>query len=217
LTMMLSELFSYSENKIIKNQNQSHINNGNGQTKIIHKFKTSNSRFGKGCFADQAIVKGETICFFEGETICWEEFHKRYIEDRIRLDDPLQISETQYIELYIPYIYFNHSCNPNSGFRGKNELIALKKIMPGEEIYYDYSSVSWDDRWTKTYGAWTMKCECGEKNCRKVIGDFPTISNLQKKKYIRLGVIPSFILEKIAREKKEYPPSDSEVVLSSLG
>jgi len=205
--MMLSERISYSENKIIINPNQSHTNNRNKKIKTIHKFKISDSRFGKGCFADQAIVKGETICFFEGETICWEEFHKRYIEGRIRLDDPLQISETQYIELYIPYIYFNHSCNPNSGIRGKNELVALKKIMPGEEIYYDYSSVSWDDRWTNIYGEWTMKCGCGEKNCRKVIGDFPMISESQKRKYIRLGVISNFILEKLYREKVEDLPS----------
>jgi uncharacterized protein len=205
--MMLSERISYSENKIIKNQNRSHTNNRNKIIKTVHKFKISNSRFGKGCFADQAIAKGETICFFEGETICWEEFHKRYIEGRIRLDDPLQISETQYIELYIPYIYFNHSCNPNSGFRGKNELVALKKILPGEEIYYDYSSVSWDDRWTNIYGEWTMKCECGEKNCRMVIGDFPTISESQKRRYIRLGVISNFIFEKLAKEKGEYLPS----------
>jgi uncharacterized protein len=202
--MMLPEIICLGKNGLILSQNQSHMDNGNGQIESVHKFNICNSRFGKGCFADQSIAKGETICFFEGEEICWEEFHKRYIEGRIRLDDPLQISETEYIELYIPYIYFNHSCNPNSGFRGKNELVALKNIMPGQEIYYDYSSVSWDDRWTNIYGEWTMNCECGEKNCRKVIGDFPTISESQKRKYIRLGVISDFIIEKLAREKKNF-------------
>jgi hypothetical protein len=87
--------------------------------------------------------------------------------------------------------------------RGINQLIAIRKIMPYEEINYDYSSVSWDDTLTKNYGAWTMKCECGEKNCRKVIGDFPTIPNSQKRKYMRLKVVPNFILEKIAEMGKK--------------
>ncbi|MDP4228276.1 MAG: hypothetical protein Q8910_18135, partial [Bacteroidota bacterium] len=50
------------------------------------------------------------------------------------------------------------------------------------------------------YGSWTMKCECKEKNCRKVIGDYPTIPKSQRRKYIGLVVTPNFILEKLARE-----------------
>ena len=161
----------------------------------------------KVAFAYEPIEKGETICFLEGEETSWEEFEKKYRKGIVRLDDPLQISETKYIELHSPYIYFNHSCNPNSGLRWKNELIAIKKIMPGEEINFDYSSVSWDDRLTEDYGAWTMKCECKEKNCRKVIGNFPTIPKSQKRKYIRLGVVPIFILEKLSRETKKNLPS----------
>jgi hypothetical protein len=75
--------------------------------------------------------------------------------------------------------------------------------MPGEEIYYDYSTVSWDDRWSGVYGAWTMKCDCGEENCRKLIGDFPTITPVQMKRYMELGLIPDFILEKLAREEEK--------------
>lgn len=195
--MILPETSSLGNNRIILNNHPEHMNEGNG-----HKFKISNSRFGKGCFANETIEKGETICVFEGEEFFWEEFENRYIEGIVRLDDPLQISETKYIELYIPYRYFNHSCNPNSGFRKKNELISIKNIMPGEEINYDYSTVSWDERWTKNHGSWTMECGCGEKNCRNLIGDFPTISKSQKRKYIRLGVIPDFILEKLSRENK---------------
>jgi len=67
--------------------------------------------------------------------------------------------------------------------------------MPGEEIFYDYSAVSWDDRWARIYGAWTMKCECDEEDCRKVIGDFPTIPKSQRRKYFKLGVTPDFIIE----------------------
>jgi hypothetical protein len=179
----------------------------NIQIKTAFKFKVFDTKFGKGCFANENLEKNETICFLEGKEESWEEFEKRCINGLIKVDNPLQVSETKYIELYAPYVYFNHSCNPNSGIRGKNELIAIQNIMPNEEINYDYSSVSWDDRWTKIYGSWTMKCECEEKNCRKVIGDYPTIPKSQRRKYIRFGVTPNFILEKLAREERKSMPS----------
>lgn len=178
----------------------------NKQIKIEHKFKIANSRFGMGCIANKYIKKSEFICFFEGEEITWEESEKRYIEGKDRLDDPFQISDTKYIELLEPYIYFNHSCNPNSGFKGKNEMIAIKNIKPGEEITYDYSTVCWDDRWAKIHGAWTMKCECEEINCRKKIGDFLTIPKSQREKYIKLRAVPNFILKKLEEEKEKYLP-----------
>lgn len=202
--IMLSGILYPGKSRLILSRHQLCLDDSNRQINNEYKFKIYNSQFGKGCFAEWPIEKGETICFFEGEELCWEEFYKRYIEGRLRLDDPLQISETEYIQLYKPYIYFNHSCNPNSGFRGQNELIAIKNIKPGEEIFYDYSTVSWDDRWTSIHGQWAMKCECREKNCRYVIGDFPTIPESQKVKYFRSGVIPNFILEKITRDTKEY-------------
>ena len=179
----------------------------NKQIKAVHKFKVANSRFGKGCFANETIKKGESICFLEGEETTWEESERRYIEGKVRLDDPFQISVTKYMELYKPYIYFNHSCDPNSGVRGKNELIAIKNIEPSEEITFDYSTVVWDDRWSKNHGAWTMKCECEEKNCRKVIGDILTIPKVRSRKYIKLGVIPDFIIERLTNEKKKYMPA----------
>lgn len=200
--MRIPEIVSLAKNGVLSNRHQEYMNEENNQTKIVHKFKVSNSRFGKGCFANATIEKGETLCLLEGEEISWEEYEKRFREGLVRLDDPLQISETNYLALHKPYIYFNHSCNPNSGVRGINQLIAIRRIMPYEEINYDYSSVSWDDTLTNNYSAWTMKCECGEKNCRKVIGDFPTIPNSQRRKYIRLNVVPNFILEKLTGRKK---------------
>ena len=169
-----------------------------------YKFKVSNSRFGKGCFAIEPIKKGETICFFEGEETSWNESERRYLDGRDRVDDPLQLSESKFLYLFEPYIYFNHSCNPKSGLRGGRELIAIRDIIAGEEITYDYSSVTWDDRWTKIQGAWTMKCECRERNCRKAIGDFLTIPKSQRVKYLQLGIVPNFIIEKLVTEKKNH-------------
>ena len=179
--MTLPEIISLEKNGMLLNRHHEHMNEENRQIETVHKFKVSSSRFGKGCFAYEPIEKGETICFLEGEETSWEEFEKKYRKGTVRLDDPLQISETKYIELHPPYIYFNHSCNPNSGLRGKNKLIAIKKIMPGEEINFDYSSVSWDDRLTEDYGAWTMKCECERKELPKGDREFSHNSEVAKK------------------------------------
>lgn len=203
--MMTPEIVYLGKNGALLNRHQEYMNEEDNQIKIIPKFKVSNSRFGKGCFATRTIEKGETICFLEGEVTSWNEYEKRYREGLVRLDDPLQISETKYLDLHKPYIYFNHSCNPNSGLRGRNQLIAIKKITANEEINYDYSSVSWDDKLSKDYGAWTMKCKCEEENCRKVIGNFPTIPKSQRMKYIRLKVVPNFILKKLLEKKRKIP------------
>jgi uncharacterized protein len=163
----------------------------------MQKFKVKKSKFGKGCFANEIIRKNEFICILIGKETTWEESEKRYKDGKIRIDDPFQISEAIYMELYKPYRYFNHSCNPNSGIRGKNELIAIKNIRKDDEITLDYSTAVWDDRWAKKYGNWTMKCECEEKNCRMVIGDFLSLPISQRRIYINLGIVPDFILEKL--------------------
>ena len=128
--MMIPEIVSLQMNRILSNRHQEYMNEENNEIEIVHKFKVTNSRFGKGCFANETIEKDENLCFLEGKETSWDEYEKRYREGLVRLDDPLQISETKYIELHKPYIYFNHSCNPNSGLRGKNELVAIRKIMP---------------------------------------------------------------------------------------
>ena len=200
---MMLPITGPARDTVILSPDQASAYSAKAQINPKYKFKIFNCRFGRGCFAAGEIKGGETICFFEGEEISWTEFHKRFLQGRIRVDDPLQLSDNKYMELYPPYICFNHSCNPNAGFRGKTELVAIRNIMPGEEIYYDYSTVSWDDRWSGVYGAWTMKCDCGEENCRKLIGDFPTITPVQMKRYMELGLIPDFILEKLAREEEK--------------
>jgi uncharacterized protein len=172
------------------------------QVKTSHKFDVADSRFGKGCFAKELIKKGEFICFCEGKVVTWNEQERRYINGVDRLDDPLQNNETEYIELDEPYIYLNHSCNPNSGIRGKNELIAIKDIFPGDEIVIDYSTATWDDLWVERYGPWRMNCSCDEKNCRKTIGEFLTMPESLRTEYIALGIVPDFILERLKLGKR---------------
>lgn len=40
---------------------------------------------------------------------------------------------------------------------------------------------------------WTMKCNCGDKDCRKIIKDFKHLPRSTKEKYIKLGIVPDYV------------------------
>lgn len=72
------------------------------------------------------------------------------------------IGKHRWIDPDWPAVYLNHSCQPNLGFRGERELIALRDISPGEELTLDYSI-------TEDELLWQMNCGCRHADCRKVI------------------------------------------------
>jgi len=159
-------------------------------SKIIVK-KSSIDR--KGVFAKSLILKNETICFLKGKEKTIKEL-KEDIKSQKELDELLQISKTKYIKLNKPYIYFNHSCSPNTYIKGKDELVAIKNIKKGEEITFDYSATVWED-WGKGYKPWRMKCNCKSKNCRKIIKEFYKLPKKIKSKYIQKKFVPDFIFK----------------------
>jgi len=75
-----------------------------------------------------------------------------------------------------PYVYINHSCEPNVGIIGTVTFKALRKIHKDEELFFDYSICE--------EGDWEMKCKCGSVNCRKIIGSVKTLPRKTFKKYL---------------------------------
>ena len=91
--------------------------------------------------------------------------------------------------------FFNHSCNPNSGLKieGKRViLVAIKNIKKNKEIMWDYSTTMDEDDWE-------LDCTCGSKNCRKRIRDFKYLPKEIQQKYIKLGIVPKYIMENLKR------------------
>ena len=144
-----------------------------------------------GSFATRDIKKGEIITHLEGEIVSEEEIDRRIEQGKERLDDSLQIGDKLFIDLYKESILFNHSCDPNAGIRGTNELFAIRDINAGEEITFDYSTTVG----YQTDFDWQIVCNCGSANCRKVIKSFFDIPKVTLKKYYKLGCIPDFLLE----------------------
>lgn len=141
---------------------------------------------GYAVFASRNIRKWERICVMAGQKISPSQLNRVTNSSRNILVDPLQISDSEFINMRKPYVLVNHSCNPNAGIKEKNVLVAIKNIKKNDEILYDYSSVWYEG----------FRCRCESKNCRMFIGDFFTLPVSAQKKYIRLGIVPEFIKTK---------------------
>lgn len=94
-----------------------------------------------------------------------------------------------------PFKNINHSCEPNTYISGKQTVIALRKINPGEEVTMDYSLTEADKGWS------IESCTCGSKNCRKVIGPITSLSDAEFKTHISL--IPENFKRIFRVEKKK--------------
>ena len=134
-------------------------------------------RGGRGQFAIEEIKANEIIVVFGGHVISLSQFET--LSDRIK-EIPYQIQNDPVL-LYGPIEisqisdgdHFNHSCSPNSGFLTAIHLVAMRDIMPGEEVTFDYAMCM-----TNEFG--NMKCDCRSPYCRGYItGDDWKIQLLQ--------------------------------------
>ena len=140
------------------------------------------SKFGTGLFAKEDIQAGTVVCRAEGKEL---NFHETILLKE-KESHTLQIDFDKYILCGSPFLYSNHSCNPNCGVNGNLELFCLRHIRRGEELCWDYSTSMLERHWT-------MPCSCGEKNCRKVIRDFDLLPKELQEKYLTLKIVFPFI------------------------
>jgi len=119
----------------------------------------SSSQHGKGVFARESILAGETIVMFSGPLLKRAE---------IREDDyHLQVGADLYLGASGEADdYVNHSCNPNAGFRDGLVLIARRDIGPEEEITWDYSTAIDEEDFPG------FACCCGAAACRGTVRSF---------------------------------------------
>jgi hypothetical protein len=123
---------------------------------------------GWGVFARMDIRKGDRLAIFGGKIMLIDEMYQipeemqRYtmqIEDRFVLGPAGTVPEDT--------DFFNHSCDPNSGFKGQVFLVAMRDIIAGEEITFDYGMTVAESVGSDMIFA--MDCSCGSPRCRKKI------------------------------------------------
>lgn len=144
----------------------------NAESKIVKVPKTR-----MGVVAIKNISLGETVGVLGGVIVPKSEI-KKYWKMKaghvgIQISDDFFICPTKREELEETGV-FNHSCEPNCGYKNSIELIAIKNIKAGEEIVFDYA---FSESVIEPF-----ECNCGSMTCRKIIE--PTdwkITEMQKK------------------------------------
>jgi len=159
-----------------------------------HHFTIGKSPIsGRGVFATATHRRGSLVVVMIGREISHREMLRQVAMRRIRPGDPLQVTESTYVSLADPYRLINHSCEPNCCIRGKQELIALRTIRPGEEITFDYSRTMWGEPWWK-------KCTCGAASCRGKIVQFFKLPRPQQDAILAARQAQDFIFRKAGIE-----------------
>lgn len=148
---------------------------------------------GKGVFAAEDIKAHEEIFCFGGSVVGIEAPPKPYTSNN---DYYLQIGESAFLgpSGYLDD-YVTHSCAPNSGVifnSGVVKLVAIVFIPAGSQITFDYSTTMYN------FG-WEMACACGSDKCRRKVQNFVDLSEHIQDKYIRMGVVPDYILKKLTQ------------------
>lgn len=81
--------------------------------------------------------------------------------------------------------FINHSCAPNVGFtEGSLSMYALRDIVPGEELFWDY-------RTSINEPGWEVPCTCGAPACR---GKIQSYCDLPESERVRLrGILLAYL------------------------
>ena len=149
------------------------------------KAEVRKAKFGMGLYAKEPIKKNEVIARFDGKKY---RLQSRWNNDLA--DHCIEVGRNIWRDTKKEGIarYANHSCNPNCGIRNLIEIVAMRDIKSGEELTWDYEMT--EDNETHY---WQMKCKCGAKNCRKIIGAYRNMPESVRKKY--KGYISEWLLK----------------------
>jgi hypothetical protein len=154
------------------------------------------ARIGQGLFACRAFRVGEPIIRIEGRIVNYEvlwEYGGTFLDNCIRFGPETYLDPGDGIGRFI-----NHSCAPNAAIhksRNRLFLVAARRIARGDELTFDYSTTIGDD------DIWTMRCDCRDARCRKLITKFGLLPADVQQAYREHGMVPGFILATLSRSK----------------
>ena len=132
----------------------------------------STRKYGQGVFAKSKIKEGEVVAAFDGPFL--DNDFDGWTEDLS--NHAIQYAKDSWRDSKGIARLINHSCEPNCGIKNYFEVVAMRDILPGEHITWDYEMTE-KSRW------WKMKCHCGNKSCRKLIGNYSRMPVAIRKKY----------------------------------
>jgi uncharacterized protein len=162
---------------------QVHHNNTPAEKSAAHQTVADKRRIqvrksgvhGKGVFALRPIAKGERVIEYKGQIVSWPEALRRHPHDP---KDPnhtfyFHIDDKNVIDAKVggnAARWINHACAPNceaDEVDGRIFIKALRRLLPGEELFYDYGLII-DVRYTEKLKR-EYECRCGARSCRRTM------------------------------------------------
>jgi uncharacterized protein len=111
-----------------------------------------------GVFVREPIRKGELVALWGGRIVSMDEIEltmPNFTQQVLQIEDHYYLMTSSMEDADC----FNHSCDPNVGLSGQIGLIAMRDIVPGEEVCLDYAMCDgskYDE----------FDCSCGSTHCR---------------------------------------------------
>jgi uncharacterized protein len=157
-------------------------------------------RHGEGVFAKASIPLGTRVAIFGGDILLIDEIND--VPDHMS-DYPMQIEErfvlgSRHATKPEDTDFFNHSCDPNCGFKGQIFLVTMRDVALGEEMTFDYAMVV-----SESVGSdikFELDCACGSVHCRHHITESDWMLPDLQRRYE--GFFTQYLEEKIAHLKK---------------
>jgi len=166
--------------------------------KIFEIKETENK--GKGLFAKNFIPKGTIIDFEckECKTFSPKDLEKLpEFKRTLILENSYPQLDGSLTVLCDEARYMNHSCNANVLDSGEDFDIVVRDIKKGEESTYDYRMFY--EHPTKK----TMRCNCGEKTCCKIVKSVHPTPNVLKRIWSRKIISALELTKKVNQPLKE--------------
>jgi SET domain-containing protein len=151
-----------------------------------------------GVFARETVSAGERVAILGGDVMLIDEINR--LPERLQ-DYPMQIEERFVLgsrSLIEDTDFFNHSCDPNAGFKGQMFLVAMRRILPGEEVTFDYAMVASESVGSDI--AFEMTCRCGAPACRGIITEHDWKRPDLRKRY--QGYFSEYLQERIEVDRR---------------
>lgn len=148
--------------------------------------------YGDGIFANEVVEEGERLAIFGGCVLSLDE--ESDLPEEFQ-DTGLQIAEEFVLtskEKKEDADGFNHSCEPNAGFKGQIFLVAMRQITPNEQVTFDYAMALSGDK------SYTLDCKCEKDSCRKEITQDDWKNPVLREKY--RGYFQEYLEEKIKKD-----------------
>ena len=120
---------------------------------------------GRAVYARSVIEPGEIVGVWSGRIVganALDGLPEGIRHHTVQIEEDLYLASLGPDE---PPDFINHACAPNAGLDGQITIVALRRILPGEEVTIDYAMCDgspYDE----------FDCACGSPLCRgKVTGD----------------------------------------------